>query len=292
MPVIDFRTKAECTAAIRFPKLVCARFLRRVNRFLAAVQLGDDTVAVHVASPGRMGELLTPKRPVWLAPAQASGRKTAYDLTLVEHEGVLVSVDSRLPNALYWNALQQEQQMSKQPLRVEREVKHNHSRLDFCLVSPEGTCWIEVKSVTLVRDGLALFPDAPTARGRKHLLALAGLIREGQSARVVFIVQRSDAHRLAPNAETDPAFAQALYQAQRAGVDVRAHLCRVSVDEISLAAEIPVQRGERASLGETDGTRYHLSACQASQLYASRRGPGGQWPWQTVPIRGQAAIPR
>jgi sugar fermentation stimulation protein A len=102
-------------------------------------------------------------------------------------------------------------------------------------------CWIEVKSVTLVQQGVARFPDAPTLRGQRHVRELMRAVQEGQRAAVVFVVQREDAERLVPHDENDPAFGRALRQAARAGVEVYAWRCRVGLDAIQLADAIPVQ---------------------------------------------------
>jgi sugar fermentation stimulation protein A len=191
-------------------------------------------------------ELFTPDRPVWLAPAANPNRKTAYDLKLVEYKSVLVSVDARLPNPLFAEALAADRSRSGRHATlpefayptVKREVTYGHSRLDFRLSGPDGVCWVETKSVTLVEDGLALFPDAPTERGRKHLQTLIDIRQSGERAAVVFVVQRPDARRFAPHREADPAFAAALQDAVRAGVEVRAYICQVSLEEITIAKEI------------------------------------------------------
>ncbi len=223
-----------------WPPLVEGRFLRRENRFRATVEVAGAKVPAHVPSPGRMAELLTPHRPVWLAPGNHPPRKTPYDLLLVAHEGVLVSLDSRRPNALVVEAIVAGRLFPGYE-GLEQEVTSGDSRLDLRLVGPTGPCWVEVKSVNLVEDGLALFPDAPTLRGRRHLQELAKLAQAGQRAVALFVVQRSDARAFAPHQRLDPAFAEALRQAHRMGVEVRAYGCRVSLAEIALAEELPVK---------------------------------------------------
>ncbi len=121
---------------------------------------------------------------------------------------------------------------------VRREVTYGPSRLDLVLEGgPDGgRCFIEAKSVSLVKDGVALFPDAPTQRGRHHLGELARAKAEGHRAAVVFVVQRDDATRFSPHDEADPAFGQALREAAQAGVEVYAYKCRVSEGEVTLNA--------------------------------------------------------
>ena len=123
---------------------------------------------------------------------------------------------------------------------IAREVQCGASRLDFCLTGAAGRCWVEVKSVTLVREGVAMFPDAPTARGARHVRELTRAVADGDAAAVVFIVQRADAVRFRPYAEHDPDLAAALLAAQAAGVQVRAFSCQVSTTGVRLDRELPV----------------------------------------------------
>ncbi len=223
-----------------------ARFVRRENRFRAVVECDGRRLAAHVPNSGRLGELFTPGAAVWVAmPSASAPRKTACHLALVEYAGILVSVDARLPNRLVAEALAVGRLA---PLagysQVQPEVRVGASRLDFLL--SDGThpdrprCWLEVKSVTLVEEGVALFPDAPTTRGVKHLQELAALRRAGERVAVGFVVQRSDAVRFAPHPTADPAFATTLRQVRGEGVEVYAWRCLVDHNAIELTYQIPV----------------------------------------------------
>jgi len=226
---------------MRWPPLVPGVFRRRDNRFRATVAIdGVDTWA-HVPNSGRLSELFQPETPVWLAPAARPGRITDYDLVLAEYAGILVSVDARLPNALLAEAIAEGRVFPGHETIV-REVRHGDSRLDLRLTGAPGTLWIECKSVTLVRDGTALFPDAPTARGRRHLEELAAIAASGERAAAVFVVQRPDAQHLRPYHENDAAFAQTLARAHQAGVEIHAYTCDVTRDYMRVAHEIPVHR--------------------------------------------------
>jgi sugar fermentation stimulation protein A len=189
---------------------------------------------------GRLGELLTPGRELRLAPISSSHRKTSYDLKLVRYAGVWISVDARLPNPLFAEAFGDgrlaEFSMSTD---LRREVRLGDSRIDFLLNGPAGQCWVETKSVTLVEDGSALFPDAPTERGRRHLGEMANAVRQGDQAAIVFIIQRPDARALRPHYRADPDFARALQRAVKAGVRALAYRCLVSEQEIVLEESIP-----------------------------------------------------
>jgi sugar fermentation stimulation protein A len=223
------------------PPLTPATFVQRDNRFRVTVELDDKPVAAHLPNSGRLTELLTPGRPCWLEPIRSPRRKTDFDLKLVEVAGVLVSVDARLPNPLLAEALQEQRLVPFQGhTGLRREVPLGRSRLDFQLQMPGGLLWIETKSVTLVEHGLALFPDAPTARGTRHVRELTDAVRDGNRAAVVFVVQRPDACCFAPYDEADAAFAEAVRSAASSGVDVYAWTCQVSREAIALSVQIPV----------------------------------------------------
>ena len=127
------------------------------------------------------------------------------------------------------------------PQRLLPEYRQGDSRFDFAFVQGERLGYVEVKGVTLEREGLALFPDAPTQRGIKHLEGLARLAQTGAQAHAVFVLQFSGATAFSPNQETHPAFAEALRAARASGVVLHAVPCRVSPDGMELAPlELPI----------------------------------------------------
>ena len=223
-------------------ELVEARFIRRLNRFAALVDLDCREVMVHVANTGRMTELLTPDRPVLLRPASKPGRKTAFDLMLVDLGFALCSTDSRLPPQLVEEAFLE----GKLPPfagyhQSRREVTFEESRFDLMLSGEAGICYVETKSVNLVEDSVALFPDAPTERGVKHLGTLVKALEAGHRAAAFFVIQRPDAEAFRPHRTADPAFAKALRDAVAHGVEVYAFNCRVTRREIVINRRIPVR---------------------------------------------------
>lgn len=219
-----------------------ARFIERLNRFACVVELDDKRFLAHVANSGRMRELLVPGRSVYLVERLAPGRKTSFDLALVAIKNGFVSVDARLPSSLFHEAfLERRLPHFSDYTTIQSEVVWGDSRVDFLLSRGSSQRLVEVKSVTLVKEGRALFPDAPTARGRKHIANLVRALDQGMRAAVVFVVQRSDAHIFSPNAATDPDFATALICAAEAGVDVYAYGCRVSPEEVAICCELPVE---------------------------------------------------
>ncbi|MCL4440795.1 MAG: DNA/RNA nuclease SfsA [Firmicutes bacterium] len=166
-----------------------------------------------------------------------------HDLALVKYRGRLVSVDARLPNVLVKEATDRgELAEFRDYMVVKNEVKYGNSRLDLLLGDIGGNqCYLEAKSVTLVENGIARFPDAPTERGSRHLEELARAAREGHRAAVVFVVQREDARIFSPNDVTDPRFGATLRRVTEAGVEVYAYICRVTCFETKIIGPIPVQ---------------------------------------------------
>ncbi|MGQ9683796.1 MAG: DNA/RNA nuclease SfsA [Anaerolineae bacterium] len=222
------------------PDLVEGVFLRRRNRFAAEVEVAGQAALAHVPNSGRMAELLVPGAGVLLAPRRGP-RRTPYDLLLVHHRGRLVGVDARLPPVLVAEAILSGNVPPFGPVEcVQREVRLGTSRIDLLLTGSQGPCYVEAKSVNLVEQGVALFPDAPTTRGVRHLLALAGAAAAGLRAAVVFVIQRDDAAALRPHVEADWLFAETL-RGVASVVQVLAYRCHVSRAEVSLAERVPVE---------------------------------------------------
>ena len=221
--------------------LVEGRFKVRLNRFLALVEVEGREVGVHVANSGRMRELLVPGYRVLISPRPGAHRKTGYDLALVDIGTTLASADARLPNALVAEAFIQGRLPQFQDYsNVLREVTFGGSRLDLLLEGPPGLCYVEAKSVTLVVDGVGLFPDAPTVRGAKHVRSLAKVVEAGHRAAVVFVVQRDDCQAFGPHDGADPDFGIALREGMAAGVEAFAYSCRVTETAVTLCRRLPI----------------------------------------------------
>lgn len=218
-----------------------ATFLERATRFSALLDLEGREELAHLPNSGRLGELLTFGRQVIVVERDSPHRKTRYDLVMAHFDDKLVSVDARLPNSLVHEALLHGALPELNGYSfVRREVTYGPSRLDFLLGS-SPPCLLEVKSVTLVRQRMAMFPDAPTARGKRHLLTLMEAKRGGYRAAVLFVIQREDADCFFPNDEADPDFASTLREVALSQVEVYAHLCTVTADEVQLAQAVPIR---------------------------------------------------
>ena len=215
-----------------------AVFLQRPNRFIAQVLLHGQEETVHVKNTGRCKELLVPGAKVYLEKGQNPARKTGWDLIAVEKGDRLINMDSQLPNkvAEEWLAQGGLGQFSQ----LFREQTWGASRLDFCLKDSHRIKYVEVKGVTLEEGGKVYFPDAPTARGVKHLEELTRIRREGMEAAVLFVVQMKGVSSFSPNDATDPAFGDALRRAADAGVEIAAIDCLVRPEEVTPGQRVPV----------------------------------------------------
>lgn len=227
--------------SVPLPELVEAVFVERKNRFVGMVEVAGQINAAHVPSSGRMWELLFPGNIVYVAPS-SPGKRTQYRIYLASFDKTLVSVDSLLPNRLIYKVLShQALAFFKDYREIKKEVTYGESRFDLCLKGGSGIRFIEVKSITLVEEGTAKFPDAPSERGEKHLKELTRAVVKGNRASVIFVIQRNDARVFSPNLATDPTFTQALCKAVSAGVEVYALACDVNRKAVSLGRMVPVR---------------------------------------------------
>jgi len=201
---------------MRYGEVKRGRFLARPNRFVAHVELEGERVVCHVKNTGRCRELLVPGCRVWLEGSNNPVRKTKFDLVAVEKERpagpLLINMDAQAPNKVFgeWAAAGR---FLPGLTALRPEFTWEDSRFDFRLEDHLGPCFVEVKGVTLEQDGLALFPDAPTERGVKHLRGLRRAVERGYRAAVFFVVQMKGPVRFRPNDETHPAFGTALREA-------------------------------------------------------------------------------
>ncbi|MBR5430343.1 MAG: DNA/RNA nuclease SfsA [Firmicutes bacterium] len=225
---------------MKYENIRAARFIDRPNRFIAHIELDGVSQVCHVKNTGRCRELLRPGVTVYVQECPSPSRKTAYDLIAVEKGPLLINMDAQAPNRAFgeWAAAGR----FRPGLTLLRpETVFGSSRFDFYLEAGNERCFVEVKGVTLERDGLALFPDAPTERGRKHLAGLSDCRRQGYDACLFFLIQMQGVSRFRPNDETDPAFGEALRAAAAAGVQVLAYDCRVTPDSLLVDRPVPVE---------------------------------------------------
>lgn len=223
-------------------KLIEGIFVERINRFIAHILIEGEIQVAHVANTGRMKELLIKGTKVIVRKVDNPKRKTNYDLVMVYKNDTLVLIDSKMPNILLEKAFREAglDDFGKYD-HIKREVTYGNSRLDIALSNNNENVLVECKCATLVKeDGTATFPDAPTERGRRHILELIKAKEEGYRAAVFFIIQRDDAVIFTPNRDMDEAFANAVKDAHGKGVEFYAYICNIKINEIEMVKKIPV----------------------------------------------------
>jgi sugar fermentation stimulation protein A len=230
------------------PPLVEARVLARRKRFLADVIFPDGTEDIaHCANSGRMTACLVPGGKVWLSPSTNPKRKLkwSWEVALAGEDGTVpVLVHTGRPNGIQAGAIPELAGYAS--LRTEVKYDEN-SRCDIVLDGPppeyadRGPCFVEVKNVTLWRGGReGAFPDAVSARGRKHLEALARVVESGNRAVLLYLVSRGDIDVVRPADDIDPDYGRALRAAKAAGVEVLAVRADISAAEVTVGAAVRV----------------------------------------------------
>lgn len=227
--------------------LLEGRLIRRYKRFLADVELADGrTVTAHTPNTGSMLGCCTPGARVWLRDSGDPKRKYPLSWELVESEcGTLVGINTGLSNALVREAIEAgaiPELGGYRTIRGEVRYGNENSRIDWLLSDHENAadCYVEVKNVTLVENGVAYFPDAVSVRAAKHLRELGAMVDEGYRACLVFCVQRADAGEMRPADHIDAAYGAALRQALGQGVQILAYQANVTPAGVILENSLPV----------------------------------------------------
>lgn len=224
--------------------LEAARFVSRHKRFTVLVEAGGETFAAHTNNTGSMLGLLRPGVRVLLSRSANPARKLAQTLELVDFHGTWVGVNTATPQKVLRAACARGLLPGTGDYaRFRAEAVRGDSRLDAVLEGPAGRLWVECKNVTLVEDGgVALFPDAVTARGLKHLRELSDIAASGERAALFLLAQRADASCLAPAALIDPEWAAGFHAALDKGVEAWAYRAVVTPEGIGLGPRLPVLR--------------------------------------------------
>lgn len=216
--------------------------IRRYKRFLADVRLENgDTVTAHCANTGSMLQMAEPGSPVILTEAANPERKTRYDWQLVMVNGHWAGINTSVPNIMIREGFESgiiPEFKGYESIRMEVGYGLN-SRADALLQSARGRCWVEAKNVTLVENGRALFPDAVTSRGAKHLDELASMAEQGDRAVLFLLSQRMDAESMGIAEHIDPEYADRLQSALARGIEVVSWRAKVTPDVISLDCPLP-----------------------------------------------------
>ena len=214
------------------------RFLSRDNRFLATVELNGERVKAHVHDPGRLGELLFPGNEVLLKRYDTSKRRTSWEIIASKMGKMWILTNSKFHSRIAERILKSDLSPFGCLPDVVSEMRYGKSRLDF--YSSSRNLWIEVKGCTLLKGAVALFPDAPTSRGRRHVEDLIKLKGEGKRGAIIFLVF-VPARFFSPNYETDPKFSESLVNAYHAGVEIHAIRLNYDGSKITYEGEIPIR---------------------------------------------------
>ena len=217
--------------------------LRRYKRFLADVQLtSGETVTAHCPNPGRMSGCNLPGSPVYLTRSSNPRRKLPFTWELVQAGQTLVVINTTLANTLAQEAIRQGLFPSLRGFsELRSEVPYGeNSRIDFLLMFGEQKCYVEVKNVSLAEKGVAMFPDAVTRRGQKHLRELMAAVSDGHRGVALFVINRGDAQRFAPADHIDSEYGRLLREAERHGVELLAGQSDITPPEIRIVRQLPV----------------------------------------------------
>lgn len=228
---------------MKFKKeLIHGHLIKRYKRFLADVVLDDGSwVTAHCTNSGSMKSCLEEGAEVWLSPVDDPGRKTRFTWEMIRIQGNWVGINTSNPNTLAYEWVRDGLIPGLMGITgLKREVKWEDSRFDLFGEGPEGSCFIEVKNVTLKEGEIALFPDAVTGRGRKHLNTLIRVKESGERAVMLYVVQRMDVRHFSPARKIDPAYADTLDEAVKRGVEIYVAQARVKPDGIQFHRMLPV----------------------------------------------------
>ena len=219
-------------------KYIKAIFKARPNRFIAEVEIDGKIFTAHVPNTGRCRELLVEGTIVYLLPSDNPNRKTKFSLLFVENKGALVSIYSQEANKIVYEGILNGKIKELYGYDVvQREKTVSNSRIDIYLANhkeksneQKTDCYVEVKGVTLVEENVAIFPDAPTERGRKHLEELIELKKTGHRTVAFFLIQHPNGNEFKPNWKTDPEFSKTLNEAEKSGVEILVYKSKNSLD--------------------------------------------------------------
>lgn len=222
--------------------LLAATLLQRYKRFLADVRMEDGReITVHCPNSGSMRGCSTPGSQVLLSYSDNPGRKYPHTLEMIKDGTSWIGINTMRTNTLVAEAIAGGRITEFQHMdRIQPEIKTSAStRLDLLLTKDDRKIYMEIKNCSLVEDGWAMFPDAVTTRGTKHLHELADLVARGKEGVIFFCVQRMDANRFRPAVHIDPVYAKTLTHIHRQGVRILVYQAEVTPEEIRIVRALP-----------------------------------------------------
>lgn len=227
---------------MKYEKILEGIFINRPNRFIANVLIDGREETVHVRNTGRCREILLPGAKVILEDcSHNTNRKTKFSLIAVWKGDMLVNIDSQVPNAAVFKAIEDKKIKGFDDLtHIKREVVYGKSRFDIYFETKEDKGFIEIKGVTLENNGIAMFPDAPTQRGTKHLLEMIGAVENGYRGIILFLIQMKGPELFRPNWKMDQIFSESVQLAYEKGVEILAYDSMVTNNSISVNEGIKI----------------------------------------------------
>lgn len=229
---------------MKFTKpLIHGRLIKRYKRFLADVKLDNgELITAHCTNSGSMKSCLEDNAEVYLTPVDDPNRKTKFTWEMIKINGDWVGINTGNPNKLAFEAVKNgEIEKLKGYSEVQREVTFGDSRFDVMAKNERETCFIEVKNVTYKEGNFALFPDAVTSRGKKHLETLVKVKEQGMRAVMLYVIQRMDVDKFAPAKEIDPEYSESLKSAYEKGVEIIPLQAKVTPESIIFVKELPFE---------------------------------------------------
>lgn len=225
-----------------YENIVQGIFVKRPNRFIAHVLIDGKEEIAHVKNTGRCKELLVPGAKVILEDCSHNpNRKTKYSLISVWKGDMLVNMDSQVPNAVVYDALKTNKIKGFEEITsIKREISFENSRFDIYFESGNEKGFVEVKGVTLEDNGIAMFPDAPTKRGKKHVLEMVDAVKKGYGGVIFFLIQMKGPKKFRPNWEMDKDFSDSVKFAQENGVEIMAYDSIVTENSIVLDSTVEI----------------------------------------------------
>ncbi|WP_138159252.1 DNA/RNA nuclease SfsA [Peptoniphilus catoniae] len=224
---------------MKYKNIVEGKLINRENRFIATVDINGNLVRVHVPNTGRCKEIFIPGARVILEKSNNPKRKTPYSLVSTYKGDLLINIDSQAPNKIVKEALTGKKLFSDISY-LKPEYSYGDSRFDFYFERSDKKCFMEVKGVTLEKDSIAMFPDAPTLRGKKHIEGLIEASSKGYVAYILFLIQMETISSFIPNLKMDPSFSNALKFAKESGVNILCYDSLVSKDEVVFNKSVPL----------------------------------------------------
>ncbi|MBF0275070.1 MAG: DNA/RNA nuclease SfsA [Nitrospinae bacterium] len=224
------------------PPLIEAIFIKRKNRFIAIIEYQGENHEAHLPSTGRMQELLFNGATVFLERHNDQKRKTKFTLRMVSHNNVLIDIYAAKANSYFRKIVEKglSNLFPTNKLTIKNEWAYENHKFDFLIATEKMQTVVEVKSVNLVENNCALFPDAPTSRGSSHLRSLSQLAQNGYNCIVSFIVMRNDAENFSFHGEKDPEFYRSAIEAQQNGVKFCVFKLLFDRNSVQFCSEIPI----------------------------------------------------